>query len=71
MKRLVKIFIAIICLLAFVYFGQAQKAKKVNEVRIKYKYKEGEISKEQYESLIKQNTLLKTLLNPKEVLITD
>jgi len=71
MKILIRLLIIIICLLALVYFGQAQKAKRVREIRIKSRLEMGTISQTEYESFRRQNTLLKALLNPKEVLSVD
>lgn len=71
MKILIRVLTIIICLLALVYFGQALKANKVSEIRMKARLQKGQISKTEYENFKRQNTLLKTLFNPKEVLSVD
>jgi len=71
MKIVIRIGIIAVCLLAFVYFGQAQKANKIKEIRLRAKYENGQLTQAQYESLKNQNSLLKTLLNPQEVLKAD
>jgi len=67
MRKILIVAIVVLCLFGLVYFGQAQKATKVNEVRLRARYEKGEISKEQYEVLIQKNSLLNNLLNPKAV----
>lgn len=71
MNALSKIFIVIACLVAFVYFGQAQKAYRVEEIRKRSDYEKGKITEQQYENFKKQRSFVKTLLNPRQVLSVD
>jgi uncharacterized membrane protein len=71
MKILIRVVIIIICLFAFVYFGQAHKANMVSEIRMKSKLEKGDISQAEYENFKRQNTFLNTLLNPKLVSSVD
>lgn len=71
MKLILRMLIAAIFLCAFIYVGQAQKANKVKEVMINTIYGKGEISQVEWENLKRQNSLLKTLFSPKEVLNAD
>jgi len=53
-----------------IYLTLVDRAQRIKEGRIEWEYKEGKISKEQYEKLQKDNSTLRILLNPKYVFET-
>jgi membrane peptidoglycan carboxypeptidase len=69
-KAIAMVIMAIIMLSSF-YLWLANKAQRVKSVRLRAAYEDGRISKEQYEKLSKENTLIKMLTDPKYVFEVD
>ncbi|MEI8175250.1 MAG: hypothetical protein WCG78_00075 [Candidatus Omnitrophota bacterium] len=71
MKRVIRVAVIALCFFGIIYFGQAQKANKICELKLHAQLQAGQLSREAYEKLSRENSLLKTLLNPGIVLKTD
>jgi len=73
-KNKIKIIIYSSVIIAFIflfYLTLADKAQKVKAFELGTQYKENKISKEQYEKLRKENTLIKILTDPKYIFEVD
>lgn len=66
-----KVAIVVLIILGLGYVGQAQKAVRVNQLRLKWKLKDGKITQQQYEEQVEKISFGAMLLNPKAVLSVD
>lgn len=71
MKTIVRILIVLAILVSLAYFGMAQKAHKVKEVRMKFAFQNGKISEKEYNQFLENYKFIDTFLNPKFVLSVD
>ena len=71
MKTIIRILIVLAILISFAYFGMAQKAHKVKELRMKVAFQKGKISEKEYHQYLENYKFMDTLLNPKFVLSVD
>jgi hypothetical protein len=71
MKTLIRVIVTLIVLVALAYIGQAQKAVKVQQTRLKWALKDGKITEEQYKKEVQDISFGKMLLNPRYVFATD
>jgi threonine/homoserine/homoserine lactone efflux protein len=65
----IKLLISLVLMSAFFYVGHGWQVHRAQEEKLTKSYQEGKISKERYDASRKQQNLLKTLLNPKLVIL--